>query len=62
MRRYNGTRRYEKVNLPILLNKHAKDVLYCAKKAGVTHIQSRVAQAILAMVWGTPSCPKVENF
>ncbi|KAI3902833.1 hypothetical protein MKW92_048225, partial [Papaver armeniacum] len=36
-----------------------KEVLYCAKKAGVTHIlKAGGAQAISAMAWGTSSCPK----
>ncbi|XP_042472273.1 histidinol dehydrogenase, chloroplastic-like [Zingiber officinale] len=40
-----------------------KEVLYCAKKAGVTHIlKAGGAQAISAMAWGTSSCPKVEKF
>ncbi|TQD77126.1 hypothetical protein C1H46_037330 [Malus baccata] len=39
-----------------------KEVLYCAKKAGVTHIlKAGGAQAISAMAWGTQSCPKVEK-
>ncbi|CAL9169706.1 unnamed protein product [Musa hybrid cultivar] len=39
-----------------------KEVLYCAKKAGVTHIlKAGGAQAVSAMAWGTPSCPKVQN-
>ncbi|KAJ0667299.1 putative histidinol dehydrogenase [Helianthus annuus] len=39
-----------------------KEVLYCAKKAGVTHIlKAGGAQAIAAMAWGTQSCPKVEK-
>ncbi|GMP40979.1 hypothetical protein CsSME_00011241 [Camellia sinensis var. sinensis] len=39
-----------------------KEVLYCAKKAGVTHIlKAGGAQAISAMAWGTISCPKVEK-
>ncbi|XP_010535563.1 PREDICTED: histidinol dehydrogenase, chloroplastic-like [Tarenaya hassleriana] len=39
-----------------------KEVLYCAKKAGVTHIlKAGGAQAIAAMAWGTDSCPKVEK-
>lgn len=34
-------------------------VLYCAKKAGVTHVlKAGGAQAISAMAWGTKSCPK----
>uniref|UniRef100_A0A7C9E7Q1 Histidinol dehydrogenase, chloroplastic n=1 Tax=Opuntia streptacantha TaxID=393608 RepID=A0A7C9E7Q1_OPUST len=37
-----------------------KEILYCAKKAGVTHIlKAGGAQAISAMAWGTSSCPKV---
>ncbi|KAI3980304.1 hypothetical protein MKX01_001375 [Papaver californicum] len=39
-----------------------KEVLYCAKKAGVTHIlKAGGAQAISAMAWGTSSCPKVDK-
>ncbi|KMT20103.1 hypothetical protein BVRB_1g001220 isoform A [Beta vulgaris subsp. vulgaris] len=39
-----------------------KEVLYCAKKAGVTHIlKAGGAQAISAMAWGTSSCPKAEK-
>ncbi|CAH9088104.1 unnamed protein product [Cuscuta europaea] len=39
-----------------------KEVLYCAKKSGVTHIlKAGGAQAISAMAWGTESCPKVEK-
>ncbi|KAK1289947.1 hypothetical protein QJS10_CPB18g01336 [Acorus calamus] len=39
-----------------------KEVLYCCKKAGVTHIlKAGGAQAISAMAWGTSSCPKVEK-
>ncbi|RAL43263.1 hypothetical protein DM860_015153 [Cuscuta australis] len=39
-----------------------KEVLYCAKKSGVTHIlKAGGAQAISAMAWGTKSCPKVEK-
>ncbi|XP_021657799.1 histidinol dehydrogenase, chloroplastic isoform X2 [Hevea brasiliensis] len=39
-----------------------KEVLYCAKKAGVTHIlKAGGAQAISAMAWGTESCHKVEK-
>ncbi|KAL7611557.1 hypothetical protein Lser_V15G08725 [Lactuca serriola] len=39
-----------------------KEVLYCAKKAGVTHIlKAGGAQAISAMAWGTATCPKVEK-
>jgi hypothetical protein len=36
------------------------EVLYCAKKAGVTHVlRAGGAQAVAAMAWGTQSCPKV---
>ncbi|XP_031473162.1 histidinol dehydrogenase, chloroplastic [Nymphaea colorata] len=39
-----------------------KEVVYCARKAGVTHIlKAGGAQAIAAMAWGTLSCPKVEK-
>lgn len=39
-----------------------KEVLYCAKKAGVTQIlKAGGAQAISAMAWGTESCPKAEK-
>ena len=39
------------------------EVLYCAKKAGVTHVlKAGGAQAIAAMAWGTKSCPKVPSF
>ncbi|KAG0496267.1 hypothetical protein HPP92_000958 [Vanilla planifolia] len=39
-----------------------KEVLYCAKKAGVTHLlKAGGAQAISAMAWGTEACPKVEK-
>ncbi|CAL9778553.1 unnamed protein product [Musa acuminata subsp. burmannicoides] len=39
-----------------------KEVLHCAKKACVTHIlKAGGAQAVSAMAWGTPSCPKVQN-
>ncbi|KAL2343698.1 hypothetical protein Fmac_004983 [Flemingia macrophylla] len=39
-----------------------KEVVYCAKKAGVTHIlKAGGAQAISAMAWGTETCPKVEK-
>eukprot|EP00955_Chlamydomonas_euryale_P001778 19933-Chlamydomonas_euryale.AAC.1 len=35
-------------------------VLYCAKKAGVTHVlKAGGAQAVAAMAWGTDTCPKV---
>ena len=36
------------------------EVLYCAKKAGVTHVlKAGGAQAVAAMAWGTQTCPKV---
>lgn len=36
------------------------EVLYCARKAGVTHVlKAGGAQAVAAMAWGTESCPKV---
>ena len=35
-------------------------VLYCARKAGVTHVlRAGGAQAVAAMAWGTDTCPKV---
>ena len=38
------------------------EVLYCAKKAGVTHIlRAGGAQAVAAMAWGTETCPKVDK-
>lgn len=38
------------------------EVLYCAKKAGVTHIlKAGGAQAVAAMAWGTGTCPKVDK-
>eukprot|EP00200_Dunaliella_tertiolecta_P005801 CAMPEP_0202339336 /NCGR_PEP_ID=MMETSP1126-20121109/1243_1 /ASSEMBLY_ACC=CAM_ASM_000457 /TAXON_ID=3047 /ORGANISM="Dunaliella tertiolecta, Strain CCMP1320" /LENGTH=439 /DNA_ID=CAMNT_0048929875 /DNA_START=1288 /DNA_END=2607 /DNA_ORIENTATION=- len=38
------------------------EVLYCAKKAGATHIlKAGGAQAVSAMAWGTASCPKVDK-
>jgi len=38
------------------------EVLYCARKAGVTHIlKAGGAQAVAAMAWGTASCPKVDK-
>jgi hypothetical protein len=38
------------------------EVLYCAKKAGVTHIlKAGGAQAVAAMAWGTQTCPKVSS-
>ena len=37
-----------------------QEVLYCARKAGVTHVlKAGGAQAVAAMAWGTESCPKV---
>ncbi|KAL8462813.1 hypothetical protein ACS0TY_033723 [Phlomoides rotata] len=39
-----------------------KEILYCAKKAGVTHIfKAEDAQTISVMAWGTESCSKVEK-
>ena len=36
------------------------EVLWCAKRAGVTHIlKAGGAQAVAAMAWGTETCPKV---
>lgn len=38
------------------------EVLYCAKKAGVTHLlKAGGAQAVAAMGYGTASCPKVDK-
>lgn len=38
------------------------EVVYCAKKAGVTHVlKAGGAQAVAAMAWGTASCPKVDK-
>lgn len=38
------------------------EVLYCARKAGVTHVlRAGGAQAVAAMAWGTQSCPKVDK-
>ncbi|KAH7292322.1 hypothetical protein KP509_29G061700 [Ceratopteris richardii] len=38
------------------------EVLYCAKKAGVTFIlKAGGAQAVAAMAWGTDTCPKVDK-
>ena len=38
------------------------EVLYCAKKAGVTHVlKAGGAQAVAALAWGTQSCPKVDK-
>lgn len=38
------------------------EVLYCAKKAGVSHIlKAGGAQAVAAMAWGTQTCPKVDK-
>ncbi|GAQ82747.1 histidinol dehydrogenase [Klebsormidium nitens] len=40
----------------------APEVLYCAKKAGVTHIlKAGGAQAVAALAWGTATCPKVDK-
>lgn len=37
------------------------EVLWCAKRAGVTHILTAGgAQAVAAMAWGTETCPKVQ--
>ena len=37
------------------------EVLWCAKRAGVTHIlKAGGAQAVAAMAWGTETCPKVK--
>ena len=37
-------------------------VLYCARKAGVTHVlKAGGAQAVAAMAWGTETCPKVDK-
>ena len=36
------------------------EVMWCAKRAGVTHIlKAGGAQAVAAMAWGTKTCPKV---
>eukprot|EP00271_Cylindrocystis_brebissonii_P009891 TRINITY_DN2546_c0_g1_i3.p1 TRINITY_DN2546_c0_g1~~TRINITY_DN2546_c0_g1_i3.p1 ORF type:complete len:442 (+),score=63.67 TRINITY_DN2546_c0_g1_i3:192-1517(+) len=38
------------------------EVLYCAKRAGATHIlKAGGAQAVAAMAWGTATCPKVDK-
>jgi histidinol dehydrogenase len=38
------------------------EVLYCAKKAGVTHLlKAGGAQAVAAMGWGTQTVPKVDK-
>lgn len=38
------------------------EVLYCAKKAGVTHVlKAGGAQAVAALAWGTQTCPKVDK-
>jgi histidinol dehydrogenase len=38
------------------------EVLYCAKKAGVTHLlKAGGAQAVAAMAYGTATCPKVSK-
>ncbi|GBG71511.1 hypothetical protein CBR_g8928 [Chara braunii] len=40
----------------------APEVLYCAKKAGATHVlKAGGAQAVAAMAWGTATCPKVDK-
>jgi histidinol dehydrogenase len=39
-----------------------QEVVYCAKRAGVSHIlKAGGAQAVAAMAWGTESCPKVHK-
>lgn len=36
------------------------EVLYCARRAGVTHVlKAGGAQAVAALAWGTATCPKV---
>lgn len=38
------------------------EVLYCARRAGVTHVlRAGGAQAVAAMAWGTETCPKVRR-
>ena len=38
------------------------EVLYCARRAGVTHVlRAGGAQAVAAMAWGTETCPKVRG-
>ncbi|CAD7701641.1 unnamed protein product [Ostreobium quekettii] len=38
------------------------EVLYCARRAGATHVlRAGGAQAVAAMAWGTDSCPKVDK-
>uniref|UniRef100_A0A7S0V3R9 Histidinol dehydrogenase, chloroplastic n=1 Tax=Polytomella parva TaxID=51329 RepID=A0A7S0V3R9_9CHLO len=38
------------------------EVVYCAKKAGVTHIlKAGGAQAVASLAWGTATCPKVDK-
>ena len=38
------------------------EVVWAAKKAGVTHVlKAGGAQAVAAMAWGTESCPKVRT-
>ena len=38
------------------------EVLYCAKKSGVTHLlKAGGAQAVAAMAYGTQTCPKVDK-
>lgn len=38
------------------------EVVYCARKAGATHVlKAGGAQAVAAMGWGTATCPKVDK-
>ena len=38
------------------------EVVYCARKAGATHVlKAGGAQAVAAMGWGTQTCPKVDK-
>lgn len=38
------------------------EVVYCCKRAGVTHLlKAGGAQAVAAMAWGTDTCPKVDK-
>eukprot|EP00887_Chlorella_sp_A99_P006182 scaffold3.g6182.t1 len=38
------------------------EVLYCAKKAGATHVlKAGGAQAVAALAWGTQTCPKADK-
>jgi histidinol dehydrogenase len=40
----------------------ALQVLYCAHKAGATHVlKAGGAQAVAAMAWGTETTPKVDK-